>query len=229
MIYLHQHSINWTEILTAIGTIGLAFITFFLFFYDKIKKFLNRPILKVDINFHPPECHKTIAKSGGKIANAYWFRLFIKNEGKSTAKNLEVFIEKVEKKIGEKWQIYPAFLPSNLLWTHINFPLLPNLLPDTKKNVDFGSILDPKVRYSNPEESNPLLENNMTGILFNVTISVYAFARYNIINPGDYLFYIIVGASNCKSKRETFQVTFFKDWHDDESKMLNETIKISKI
>lgn len=229
MMHQHNPANNWTDTLTAIGTLIAVFATIFFFFYERIKNYLNRPILKVDINFHPPECHKTTGSFNNKFADAFWFRLFVKNKGKNNAQNLEVLIEKVEKKTGDKWQIYPAFLPSNLKWTHVDVPLLLNLQPGTTKNVDFGYIYDPIVNVSNATENNFSSEGRKVEMLFNVSISVNPFTGYHVLRPGDYMFYIIVGASNCKARREIFKLSFSNNWQADEDKMLTENIKITRI
>jgi hypothetical protein len=222
MINCIQMTKNFTDILTAFGTLAAVIATVTFFFYERIRNFRIRPKLQIGINFYPPDCHKTKAGIYDKKFDAYWFRLYVKNEGKSTAKDIEVSIEKVEKRIDDKWQIYPAFLLSNLVWTHINVPTLTNLLPGTMKNVDLGYIVDPQVYYDPSTKNIP--EN-----VFNVIISVEPITGYNKLAVGDYRFSIIAGAANCKIKREKFSVVFSKDWQNDETKMLNETIMISKI
>jgi len=208
---MHHHlspSNNWTDTLTAIGTLLAVLTTVFFFLYERIKNYLNRPVLKLDINMAPPECHKTTAMSGQKLFSAFWFRLYVKNNGKSNATNLEVIIEKVDKLVDGKWITFPGFLPSNLVWTHINEPNLKNLLPGTTKNVDFGSILDPAGRLSNPAERNMDHTNSMTDNVFRVNISIQPFNAYNIIEPGDYLFHLIAGASNSEACRSKFHLSF---------------------
>lgn len=229
MFHPHPPLDNWTDTLTALGTITAVFATIFFFFYERLKNYLNRPILKVDINFQPPDCHRIIGSFNSKFAEAYWFRLFVENKGKSNAKNIEVLIEKVEKKTIDEWQICPAFLSSNLKWTHIDIPLLLNLQPGTKKNVDFGYIYDPTVNISNENGNSHFSQNGITEIKFNVSISVLPFTSYHVLQPGEYLFHIIVGASNCKAQRAKFRVRFSKDWYSDEEKMLTQSIDISRI
>jgi hypothetical protein len=226
---MHHHfnpSNNWTDTLTAIGTLLAVITTVFFFLYERIKIYWNRPILKIGINLTPPECHKTTAISNQKLYSAFWFRLFVKNSGKSNATNLEVIIEKVEKLVDCKWTTFPGFLPSNLVWTHINESNLKNLLPGTTKNVDFGYILDPAGRISNPAESNLEQTISMTENVFRVNISIQPFNAYNIIEPGDYLFHLIAGASNSEECRGKFQLSFKKDWTQDETKMLSEIVSI---
>lgn len=220
---------NLTDILTAFGTVGAVVTSVYFFYKEKIKNYRTRPKLKIDIHFYPPECHSTRVHSAGFNVPAHWFRLFVKNEGKSNAKDLEVLIEAVEIKTGDKWQTYPEFLPSNLVWTHINSPYLSNLLPGTMKNVDLGYILDPKKRISNTLEYNNLFPNGPTDIMFNVNISVKPYNQYNIIGPGEYKFSLIVGASNCDPIREKFNITFSNEWQEDINQMLDKTIMISKI
>jgi hypothetical protein len=225
---LHQNPTNWMEVFTAIGTLGTVILTAILFFYERIKNYLQRPILQLGIHFNPPECHKTVVRVGDRISNAYWFRLFVSNNGKSTANDVEVTIDKVYKKIGDQWKVYSAFLPSSLKWTHIDQALLSGLIPGTVRNIDFGYIMDPKIRYAYPFENNPTLTNDMTENLLNVCISVKPWIGYNIIEPGEYKFQLTIGAKNCKPQKEQIILKFTKDWKEDEARMLNETITISK-
>ena len=229
MFHPHHYNNNWTDTLTAIGTLAAVLTTIFFFFLERLKKYLNRPILNIGINLKPPDCHKIIGSFNSTLAEAYWFRLFVENKGKSNAQNLEVLIEKVEAKKDGKWEIYPAFLPSNLKWTHIDVPVLLNLQRGTKKNVDFGYIYDPKANISSAITNNLSSQNSKIEILFNVSISVLPFTGYHVLKEGEYKFHIIVGASNCKPQREKFRVKFNKDWHTDEAKMLSKNIEISKI
>ena len=228
MHHFHENPTSWTDILTAIGTVGAVILTVFFFLFERIRNWIKRPKLEMGVNFTPPECHKTIVMIGNEMADAYWFRLFATNVGNTPAKDIEVTIDKVYKKIGDKWTLYSAFLPSSLVWTHINQPILNDLIPGTTRNIDLGYIMDPEVRYKYQFENNPVLPNSMTEILFNVSISVKPFIGYNIIESGEYKFLLIIGAKNCKPFKDQIILKFTNDWKDDETKMLNETVKISK-
>jgi len=228
MHYFYQNPTHWTDILTAIGTVGTVVLTFFFYFFERIRNWIKRPKLELDVHFTPPECHKTIVKIGNEMADAYWFRLFATNVGDTPAKDIEVTIDKVYKKIEDKWTLYSAFLPSSLVWTHINQPILNDLISGATRNIDLGYIMDPEVRYKYTFENNPVLPNSMSEIFFNVSISVRPFIGYNIIDSGEYKFSLIIGAKNCKPVKDQIILKFTNDWKDDEAKMLNETVKISK-
>lgn len=229
MYHPHTATSNLTDILTALGTVGAVVTSVFFFYKERIKNYRNRPKLKLDIHFYPPESNSTRVHSAGFQIHAYWFRLFVMNTGKSNAKDLEVLIEKVEKKTLDKWETYPEFLPSNLVWTHINLPYLSNLLPGTMKNVDLGYIIDPSKRGLNTLEYNNIFPHSPTDIIFNVVLSVKPYNQYNIIGPGEYKFNLIVGASNCDPVREKFKLIFSNDWQQDINQMIEKTINISKI
>ena len=135
MHHLLNLTSNWTDSLTAIGTLLAVLAKTVSSSFDKFKNYFSRPVLKVGINMTPPECHKTTAMSNQKLYSAFWFRFFVSNEGKSNATNLEMIIEKVERLEDGEWKIYSAFLPSTLVWTHINKPNLKNLLPEIQRIV----------------------------------------------------------------------------------------------
>jgi hypothetical protein len=219
---------DWTDILTAIGTCSAVAATVILFFYERIKRWINRPVLDIGINFSPPDCNKTLASKDNKTITAYWFRLFVRNSGRSPAEDIEVTINEVFRRVGDKWNIYSEFLPSSLVWTHLNKPFLPYLLPGTSKNLDLGYILDPKMRYAYPDENKLSSSDSMSEILFNVILSIKPYLPYNILSPGEYKLILTIGAKNAEPMRQSIKIALQKEWKDDESDMLNNSISISK-
>jgi methanogenic corrinoid protein MtbC1 len=62
----------------------------------------------------------------------------VSNDGNVTARNVEVVVIQVRRKVGDGWEQVAEFLPSNLAWTHISQQYMPLLLPRTRKEVELG-------------------------------------------------------------------------------------------
>ena len=112
MHHFHENPTSWTDILTAIGTVGAVILTVFFFLFERIRNWIKRPKLQMGDKFTPPECHKTIVMICNEMADRYWFRLFATNVGNTPAKDIEVTINKVYKKIGANVALFSAFLQS---------------------------------------------------------------------------------------------------------------------
>jgi hypothetical protein len=206
----------WTDTAIAVGTLGTAITTVFFYFSDRIIKWYKRPRLEIGIKQEKPDCQfqkTSVSEDKTKpCVNGYWCRLFLLNKGKSAAKGLEVAIERIEQCKKNKWKEY-SFLKSNLIWTHQTHTkykiFMPQLLPNTTKNVDFGCFTNPKDKS---KESKYNIE-------FFLTITAKPFTKYNLIPYGKYRFTIIAGAKNCTITRKKIVVNFSNKWTDDENKI----------
>lgn len=159
-------------------------------------------------------------------AKYWWFRIYVENAGKTAAKDVEVVISNLEKKVGGSWELIKQFLPSNLLWTHSNNPMLPMLLPGTKRNIDLGYMINPSERSKiepNIYEDAKIRENQSA---FCFRLSAVPNRPYHVLSPGTYRFWVTIGASNCAPEKVIFELQFNGTWDEGESAMLdNVTIK----
>ena len=225
---------NAAEWLTAIGTIAAVAVALFLVFWGQFLKWLNRPKLKLDVKFKPPHCHYISSDlktdSGAvKYFDNFYFRLQVINIGRTSARNLEIIIDQVEKKVGDNWELNNKFLESNLTWTHIEQQYLQFLLPHSIKHANLGHIVDPKARLQVFKEKPLALRVSRKQTVFYFNLTIQATSKYHIIAPGEYKFRVSVGAENCKPTSETFYLYLSGDWMLDEELMLSKGINISKI
>jgi len=225
---------NITDWLQAIGTVGAVIIALFFFFWERIREWYKKPRLKISLQFRPPDCHFLVtnleAKRNGKIINpkAYYFRLTVSNNGRSSAKDLEAIVSKMELKSGHSWETYPQFLSTSLKWTHISEQYLPMILSKTEKKLDLGHIIDPAFRNDFREEQNLSLNNIAdTHALFHFETFMQPSNGYNNIPPGEYKFKITVGATNCPPISSTIHLLFTGKWNNQEDLMLPKEINLA--
>jgi hypothetical protein len=222
--------IKMTEWLVAIGTILLAVIAAF---QDKIRAKIWSPQLDCDIELNPPDCHRTILRinlpTNVSEVYSFFYRFKIWNKGKISAKNVEVIITELLKKEGNKYKIVESFSPDNLLWSTTGDIYAPYISPETFKHINLGHIHDPKVRANLSGENNPKLPVSNEEAIFSFDVHFKSNILYYLIAPGEYKIELKVGCENAKTITKKYSINFTGKWIEDESRMLNESLKINSI
>ena len=224
----HEESILLTQIIIATGT-GLLAIA--AIFGGSISRWWRKPVLSVELNPRPPVCQKIpmgYRGPGNYVTDSYYFRLIVRNEGKTSARQVEVFVKGLDKKRKDgSYEPVPLFLPMNLRWAHIGEMFYPAIHPDTGKFCDLFHIIDPTKRPGIPleDDTRPGLDKDK-GILSFDTITK-ANTMGHLQPPGDYRLTLIVAGENADAKTTILNVVYDGQWIVDESRMLSEAIGIS--
>lgn len=211
MLYLCQQSVPCTDILTAIGTVGAVIVAIFMPLFQRL---YSKPNLSFGLNYSHPDCNMTTGKYMDNPIDAFFLRFYVENIGRTTAKDIEVTVDKIEKKNEDKWQLCTDFLPSNLVWTNIGVPILNNLLPKAKRNVDLAFIFHPLFTQCGKDETEMI-----------VTIATNPFDNFNVLCHGEYKFSVVVGGSNCDPIKENFFLSFTEKWETES--LMFKSIKFS--
>ncbi|HUU27751.1 MAG TPA: hypothetical protein VM123_08065 [archaeon] len=202
------------------------FAAFYAVYRDSILAWKRRPKLSVEFNFIPPDCQKEIINNS---IDSYYFRIRVKNEGKTEADRVEVMIYNLRDNADKK---VPNFLPMNLKWTHRDFEqpnqkITMDCIPQgMEKLCDIGKIIDPKERnrLPNENEKSTRFEENKT--IFSFEVYPKPNSLFHLIPKGRYNFNLKIGASNCKSIDAIIEIDFNGEWSYEENKMLKKNISI---
>ncbi len=212
----------------AICSVVLALVAIF---GNQISRLLRRPKFLVHVNPNLPHCHKTIItekKTGHNIADCYYFRILIENEGKTSAKNVEVFAKRLLKKESDgKYQTVGSFSPINLVWSNVGVMLFPAIHPEAEKHCDVFHIIDPsnrsKAKGENPQWNIPA---NKAILSFDTIVKSNTLGY---LQPsGGYYLEILVAAENSKTLPVKIRIKTDGDWFDDEEQMLKSGIIFKK-
>jgi hypothetical protein len=216
------------EWLVAIGTISLALIAAL---QDRIRSKFWSPKLHCEIELSPPDCHRTISRPSvnSQIPEffSFYYRFKIWNNGKISAKNVEVMITELLKKEGSKYRIVESFSPDNLLWSTTGQIYAPYISPETFKHVNLGHIHDPQIRINLPGENNPNLPISNDETIFCFDVNFKSNILYYLIAPGEYKIEIKVGCENAKTITKKYLIFLSGKWFTNESRMLNEGLLIN--
>jgi hypothetical protein len=96
----------------------------------------------------------------------------------------------------------------------------PVLLPDTPEvYCDLVHICDPATRKQQGEDLDTVEPGK--GVL-GLDVQVATYSKGHLLEPGTYLFYLTVAASNCRSTHYVLEVSYSGKWSRDEKEMFHE-------
>jgi hypothetical protein len=216
---------------TSIGAIA-TFLAVGVALWPAFSSWRRRPKLDTNIRLHPPECgiylqneitRVSFVNEPGmqaqtvqsvSVGDAFWFRLYVTNTGKTAAHDVEVTIGDLMRLEDRRLVPYAGFLLSNLIWTHGAEVSRAQLLPGTERNVDLGNM-------RRPERS--------TQAQFRFQLSIEPVSPYNVVEAGTYQFTIQAGAANCDPVRTQFRLAFDGGWNVDPAVMFERHVSITRL
>jgi len=212
--------------IAAVGTLLLAVIAIF---QDVIRAWISKPRLVIIARTQPPCCHANVTMVQGindvSRVDGVYLRLRISNEGNSTARGVEVFAEKLTKQQQDNsYREVTSFDPMNLMWSHIERPVMDSIPPQMHKYCGLGRIRDPQHRQLFPLEQ-------IEGICANQTVLVFALevqpnTKSHVVPPGNYRLLCKVGAANAKPRDFIVEINLSVTWYGREDQMLGEGVGI---
>ena len=215
--------VDWA---VALATLLLAIVALW---QDRIWRWWDRPKLEVSTLTSPPVCVMmpvTNAIDGSFLGMSVYLRVMVKNIGRSSAKNVEVFAASLVRKLPDgKCEYVSAFPSMNLRWANAHDGNLPWLSPDMVRFCDVCHVFDPKRRALVGEESEILkLTDNQASLAFNVQFAPNN--KGHIVGPGTYALHVLVGAENCRPVRQDIEVWLDGSWTNDQAEMLRQHVRI---
>jgi hypothetical protein len=220
--------------LAAIGTVSATLLAVLLALYgDWIRRWRIRPILNLDARAQRPDADKARrwAKVGEvvirDVGEAYFFRLAITNKGNAAALDVQVFLADVERKTGGRIERVDRFTPMNLKWTNTDKTTRPVLLADMPPvYCDMVHVGDPKSRSISGEDLESVPPND-TVLCLDVEVPTYS--RGHLLEPGTYLFHLVLAASNCSPRPFTIEVWSSGRWSETQEEMFDTGFKMRKL
>ncbi len=167
---------------------------------------------------------------------SYFLRFRIKNNGNKSAKNVEVIVNKIEKKnIDGNYHPYKPFIPLNLGWSNTRGQIYYSLIPPKiEKHCDLGFVLHPQKRQIDElidyDEQGITTSYDDKDVIFQISFVI----KPNVIEsyyllPGTYKLELIAVSSNSKIKSQKFELILEDKWLDNSDKMLAESIGLKLI
>ncbi|MCX5637748.1 MAG: hypothetical protein NTX52_08675, partial [Planctomycetota bacterium] len=143
--HLHRILTEWRVVaswITAIGTLILASVAIW---GEQIRRFLFGPRLDVEVGqFCADAVPVPITQDKRVLTRACYFQIRVRNNGKSAAKNVEVFVSQLQKQDSNgKFENVREFYPLNLKWRHYDTVFLERMSPSTGRDCCLGRVVYP--------------------------------------------------------------------------------------
>jgi hypothetical protein len=210
---------QWAAALATFSAVMVAL------FRESVLLWWRRPSFDVTIRPKPPDCNKSQVRLSVGIVSAYYFRLWVKNTGRSTASRVQVFAAELQQQHADgTFHVVPRFLPMNLLWTHTAEVFADGIAPEMGQHCELGIVFPPNV--VDPSIIRPSqLQSGKT--YFQLETQVRPFTGSSSLEPGTYRLRIMVAASNAKPRIFTVTISILGDWYDDEAQMLSKGVGVT--
>ncbi len=184
------------EWLTAIGTVGAVIVAVVLALWgEEIKRWFVHPRLSLNkprVGHPDSDSAEQQTNYGAYAGKAYFFRLAIRNRGNTAARDVQVFLESVDRIVAEKPERVAECTPMNLLWSNRGSPTLPTLLPEMPPSYsDLVHVEEPMPGSNSPEQQ---------GASLFLDVEFPSNTGGHRLDAGTYLFRIILAGANCKPR-----------------------------
>jgi len=217
-------SITSFPVLASLISSWVALVTGILaLFKDFILDFIKDPNLVVE--FSPEDrrdCHATSLtenRTGTVVAEAYYFRIRIRNRGLRVAEDVEVSLEEVRRYQNNKPQIDQDFMPLRLLWSHWRERRFELSIPKgTYRHCDFGFIIDPS------SQGSPLPPQENGKLLFWLDVFPRPTTGRTSLLPGSYRIKIVAFGKNARRASLTLRMEWKGIWEKGIEEMLSKSL-----
>lgn len=211
------------DIFRIIGPIATSLAVIVALFKDIIWGWWDRPVLELEANTEEPHCQRSSFQFKDRSTEScYYLRLWVKNCGKSRAEKVQVYVDSLHQKNGDKFEPVKNYLPMNLTWSHTGLPAAEGIHAGMAAHCDLGYILRPPISHS-PRYTS--LELCLEVFSYPVVASLSA--------PGEYKMTILLAAANrhAKLKRYELDLELDGEWYDNLKEMFAKgiTIKATEI
>jgi hypothetical protein len=242
------------DVVKWLSAVGTLFAVIVALFKEEIVRLWRRPRLDARIALRSPDCEKIeiqvsttpqlqfsgtnaeglLSVTGNIVAppiwrgEAFFFRVWIENNGRQRAEKVQVFASRLKLKYADSiFRPVESFLPMNLRWTHSqsNVPeIFADINPSMGRHCDLGSISDPK----NPTQT-PLRGLDGGQVSFDLALEVFPNTQSHRLPPGCYQLEMRLAAANARPVVKTIEINFSGRWHADVADMFKSGIGIKEV
>lgn len=214
-----------TEWLTSLGTVGACVIALIIALFGKrMEHWTYRPDLRLEAVVKSPDGQKVgrfIPTAGGygvSLGDAWFFRLRITNVGSAPAREVQVYLARVERLDDTP---VDRFSPMNLKWTHIGETTRKVLLPEIPVFCDFIHVGDPAFRAQSGDDLDTVPPQKAVLAL---DVEATSTAQAHLLEPGGYRFHLWLAAENFRATHHKVEVRYDGTWTIHQDQMFDHAI-----
>ena len=223
MMFIQQTTPIKLEWIRSLSTLAACLIALAVaLFGDSLKRLFYKPDLQLDAMVRRPDAERVgrfmLQGMKGLHVEAWFFRLAISNSSKTPARDVQVYLKRIEKADGTA---VTKFTPMNLRWTNTEVTTRKVLLKDLPVLCDFIHISDPVYR---PQLGEELSDVPAGKAIMCLDVEATNTARGHLLGPGAYRFYLYVAAENFLARHFKVEVRYDGAWHLDQDQMFDQEI-----
>ena len=192
-----------------------------LFFKPKLelKAFVRRPEAeKVGRQIHMPHPTNPNATIVSPAGEAWFFRLAVSNLHSTPARDVQVYLKRVEKLDGTTVNRYT---PMNLKWSYTGETTRKVLLKSVPVLCDFIHIGEPAWKSQVGESLDGIADDK--GVI-SLDVEATTTSKSHLLAPGAYRFFLYVAAENCAARPFVVEVRYDGIWTQIEDQMLDQEV-----
>lgn len=191
-------------------------------FGDWLKRLFFKPELSLEAFVRRPDAervgrgvYRKNPESWGWV-EAWFFRLAISNHSGTPAREVQVYLKKVEKADETKVE---KFTPMNLKWTNTDSTTRKVLLKEVPVFCDFIHISDPAHKELTRENLNEVPD--ALGVMC-LDVEATNSANGHLLGPGSYRFHLYVAAENAEARHFVVTVQYKGNWSMEQDVMFDQ-------
>lgn len=192
-----------------------------LFFKPKLDltAFVRRPEAeKVDRMATMPHPTTPNATITSPVGQAWFFRLAVANLSETPARDVQVYLKKVEKVDGT---VVTKFTPMNLKWAYTGETTRKVLLESVPILCDFIHISEPAWKTQTGENLNDV--SSEKGVIC-LDVEATTSGQGHLLSPGAYRFHLYVAGENFAAQHYIVEVRYDGNWTPIEDQMLDHEV-----
>jgi hypothetical protein len=215
---------QWTGVTVAL-LLGIVSV-----FMRTVQGWFYYPDFEVTTECRPPHCVQVpkVRLDTGDRALSIYLRVWVRNVGNETARNVEVYTESLTRRRADGgWERVADFPPMDLVWSNFFGGMyLPLIGAGVGKHCDIGYIVEPGKRRAFGEENLRLgLNEDQVSLTFDLIAKPNN--STHIVRPGTYRLGITITAENTRRPvRRQLEIDVRGQWYDDEERMLSDGVGI---
>ena len=224
-----MNTTDWVVIGTALFLGACALFVPYL--SELIKRKAFKPDIKIFFDLAPPYCHLTFWRTPPQAIEqinepVYYFRFQVSNEnGKSTANNCEVYLEKLWiYDSSNRPKQYPNFSPVNMIWVGPK-NIVVNLNPGRKIFCDIGHISSRN--YQEQKEKINFIDVHgykSNDLRFMLDSKQNYNSQPNCLGPGKYIIQVSFYCENAPTQKLFYEISWSGKWNEIEDHMFREIV-----
>jgi hypothetical protein len=225
MTYLQQNTPITLEWIRSLSTLAACLVALAVaLFSDTLKHLFYKPELRLEALVRRPDAEKVGRfmsvnnQLTAAVGDAWFFRLEVTNHADTPARDVQVYLKKVERADGT---VVDKFTSMNLKWANTGVTTRKVLLKELPVFCDFIHVSEPAWKTQTGEDLDGVPSGK--GVMC-LDVEATNTGKGHLLGPGAYRFHLYVAAENFPASLSIVEVRYDGTWHAHRDQMFDQEI-----